>query len=68
MSRSTTRKKAARLADNIRRYWAKRGHDVSVEVVKERYAPGHTARSYTVRSNLIDGLPLEVKRSKGTPA
>lgn len=49
---------AQKHAQNIRDYWASRGHKVKVWIVRE--ADGRDA-FYEIKSDLIDGLPQGMK-------
>tara|TARA_R110000764_G_scaffold137495_1_gene225418 strand:- start:38 stop:244 length:207 start_codon:yes stop_codon:yes gene_type:complete len=49
-----TKKMATAMAEDIKTYWSKQGHNIEVWV--ERISDGN-ARDYAVRSNLYNGGP-----------
>lgn len=49
---------AVALADALLKYWMQRGHfNVRVEVIMDRLDTGHHHTLWSVRSNLVRGLP-----------
>jgi len=60
--RSITKKMAQRMALDIQAYWFSKGHLIHVWV--ERMGANTLSRDYSVRSNMINGLP--VKKIEGT--
>jgi hypothetical protein len=64
-----TRSQAQKLAHQIKTYWSRLGHDVEVWMELEPYVPiadggasvGAAGR-YTIRSNLVRGLPRDVRK------
>lgn len=52
---------AQRCAENIRDYWAARGHKVKASAFYTASDNGRNAL-WTIKSNLIDGLPRTMKK------
>ena len=62
MSHDTyTKEGAERIATTVRDYWRERGYEVKVEVCDRnaRFFASLRERCFTVRSNLVDGLPRD---------
>lgn len=54
-----TKKGAEELAYKIKYFWAMKGQLVQTEVVKNSGKNIHNETTYSVRSNLINGLPKQ---------
>lgn len=52
-----THKRAAYLADQIAAFWKRRGHVVKAWVEKEPWSEKAQTSGYTVRTDLVNGLP-----------
>jgi hypothetical protein len=52
-----TKTEATKLADSIRAYWRRKGAGVDVWVEREGVAEAGRKDEYTVRSNMVAGLP-----------
>ena len=55
---------ATALADRIREYWAERGYEVRTYVDSLAYRHGVDDIIYTVRTDMIGGLPQRQRKQK----
>ena len=52
-----TREGAERIKQQIEEYWADRGHDVSINLIKGGFLASMRSGRTDVRSNMINGIP-----------
>jgi hypothetical protein len=52
-----TRDGAARLAQQIKEFWRKRGYDVDVETRDEGFVPAMRSGRTDLRSDMVNGMP-----------
>ena len=58
-----TREGAERLKNQIETYWAERGLDVTVNLVQAGFLPSMRSARTDVRSNMINGVPVNSTES-----
>lgn len=56
-------KRAAALAAQIVSFWQKRGYEVAAWVEREPYSKEAQSAGHTVRTNLVNGLPMNYRPS-----
>lgn len=62
---SCVRPGADKLAATIREYWFKRtGQVVNVELIEAGFTPAMRSGRVDIRSDMVNGLPRRVQRSK----
>ncbi len=58
-----TREGAERLKAQIETYWAERGLDVTINLVQAGFLPSMRSARTDVRSNMINGVPVNSTES-----